>query len=62
MTVYEQRGCGPGDLDPVEQQLELIIDVHAAFANVENLLGPDRVAMEPRFQDLFHRLRLASRS
>jgi serine/threonine protein kinase/tetratricopeptide (TPR) repeat protein len=54
---------GLGDLDNVERQLKLTIDVHAAFPNVEHLLGErlDGLATEARFRDLFRRLRLAPR-
>ena len=55
---------GLEDLDAVERQLELILEVHAAFPNVEHLLAGrlDRLAAEPRFRELFRRLRLTPRS
>ena len=54
---------GLGDLDSVERLLKLTIDLHAAFPNVEQLLGEklDRLATESRFRDLFRQLRLAQR-
>jgi hypothetical protein len=52
--------AGLDDLDAVEHQLQLIIQDHGPFASVGILIRPsvDKLATEPRFQDLFRRIHL----
>ncbi len=56
MLIYS----GLKDWDNVADQLEALIQVSGPFANVACLISPclEELAAQPRFQRLFHRLRL----
>jgi serine/threonine-protein kinase len=55
---------GLDDRDSVYEQMELVLTDRSNFPNVEMLFAPalDVYAAEPRFQELFRRLRLAPRT
>jgi hypothetical protein len=55
---------GLDERDKVYEQMELVSRDRSNFPNIEMLFAPalDMYAAEPRFQDLFRRLRLASRT
>jgi Tfp pilus assembly protein PilF len=60
MLIY----VGLDDRDKAYEEMELACKDRSNFPNIEMLLAPalDAYATEPRFQDLFRRLRLVSRS
>ena len=60
LLIYE----GLDDCDNVYEQMELLRQVGGNFPNIEMLFAPalDVYAAEPRFQELFRRLRLAPRT
>jgi tetratricopeptide (TPR) repeat protein len=55
---------GLDDRDKVYRQMELVLEDRSNFPNIEMLFAPalDVYAAEPRFQELFRRLRLAPRT